>query len=112
MSTPSLALEEPYLGQVKWFTKGYGFITILNNNHVGQEVFVHHSAIKNGGNLESGEYVQFFLEQTTGKHKFQVSEVSGVLGGLTLFQYRQQHRTKKSNTVVSNTGATSNEITL
>jgi CspA family cold shock protein len=52
-------------GTVKWFNnaKGYGFITLEG----GKDVFVHHSAIKNGGlgfkSLVEGEQVSFDIEQ-------------------------------------------------
>jgi CspA family cold shock protein len=52
-------------GTVKWFNnaKGYGFIT----GEDGKDVFVHHSAIKNGGfgfkSLVEGEKVSFEVEQ-------------------------------------------------
>jgi CspA family cold shock protein len=52
-------------GTVKWFNnaKGYGFIT----GEDGKDVFVHHSAIKNGGfgfkSLVEGERVSFEVEQ-------------------------------------------------
>ena len=45
-------------GTVKWFNdaKGFGFISRAN----GEEVFVHHSAIKSGGrSLQEGQAVQF-----------------------------------------------------
>ena len=51
-------------GTVKWFntSKGYGFIT----NEDGTDIFVHHSAIKNGSfgfqSLITGEKVSFDIE--------------------------------------------------
>lgn len=46
-------------GTVKWFndTKGFGFISRAN----GDDVFVHHSAIKSDGfrSLNEGQAVQF-----------------------------------------------------
>jgi len=57
-------LHEPYVGlampngRVKWFNKakGFGFIT----QDSGEEVFVHHSAIKGTDRvLEKGQKVQF-----------------------------------------------------
>ena len=51
-------------GTVKWFNtaKGYGFITVEE----GKDIFVHHSAIKNGSfgfqSLITGERVSFDIE--------------------------------------------------
>jgi CspA family cold shock protein len=50
-------------GSVKWFNgdKGYGFIAV----EVGQDVFVHFSAITGGGyrSLEEGQKVEFDITQ-------------------------------------------------
>ena len=50
-------------GKVKWFNsqKGYGFITPES----GEDVFVHHSAIKGNGfkTLEDGQRVEFEVVQ-------------------------------------------------
>lgn len=50
-------------GTVKWFNnqKGYGFITPESGN----DVFVHHSAIKSEGfkSLEEGQQVEFDVQQ-------------------------------------------------
>ncbi len=50
-------------GVVKWFNnqKGYGFITPENGN----DVFVHHTAIKGEGykSLEEGQNVEFDIEK-------------------------------------------------
>ena len=51
-------------GHVKWFnnSKGFGFI---ENEAVGQDVFVHYSAISGEGfkTLKEGQKVQFTIEE-------------------------------------------------
>ena len=61
-------------GTVKWFnnTKGYGFIAPDDG---GEDVFVHHTAIKMEGyrKLVEGQKVEF--EVTTGPKGFQAQNV-------------------------------------
>jgi CspA family cold shock protein len=56
-------MSETVTGTVKWFSnqKGYGFI----EQDGGPDVFVHHSAIQEGGfrTLEEGQRVEFTVEQ-------------------------------------------------
>ena len=72
------------LGQVKWFDNklGYGFITVLNNDHSGKDVFVHqtnvHPCESEYRTLSKGEYVS--LNVSTDE-KVQALDVTGVLGG-------------------------------
>ena len=72
------------LGQVKWFDNklGYGFITVLNNDHSGKDVFVHqtnvHPSESEYRTLSKGEYVS--LNVSTDE-KVQALNVTGVLGG-------------------------------
>jgi CspA family cold shock protein len=49
------------VGTVKWFyaNKGYGFI----KPESGNDVFVHISAIQDGGSLDEGETVEFDITQ-------------------------------------------------
>jgi len=60
-------------GKVKWFSnqKGYGFITLDS----GEDVFVHHSAIKGEGykTLNEGQLVE--LEVTQGSKGKQAANV-------------------------------------
>jgi CspA family cold shock protein len=61
-------------GTVKWFNdaKGYGFIA----RDSGEDVFVHHSAIRMAGfrSLQEGQRVEFTVEQ--GPKGLQASEVT------------------------------------
>jgi len=49
-------------GTVKWFNsrKGYGFVV----GEDGQEVFVHHTALKEGSFLRDGDKVSFEVAET------------------------------------------------
>ena len=49
------------VGTVKWFNaiKGYGFI----KPEAGNDVFVHASAIQDGGSLDEGQAVEFDITQ-------------------------------------------------
>ena len=65
-------------GIVKWFNnqKGYGFIDSCAG--VGEDVFVHYSAIEQDGykSLKEGDVVEFTLIDTSkGKQAVQVKEV-------------------------------------
>ena len=56
-------MTEKETGTVKWFNdaKGFGFIA----REVGDDVFVHHSAIEGGGfrSLQENQQVEFSVEQ-------------------------------------------------
>lgn len=56
-------MTEKETGTVKWFndSKGFGFIS----REVGEDVFVHHSAIEGGGfrSLQENQQVEFSVEQ-------------------------------------------------
>lgn len=74
-----------YIGNVKWFSDrlGYGFVTIQNGAHKGNDVFLHHSSIHPLNSvyksLSKGEYVALdIVDGTNGK---QCANVTGVLGG-------------------------------
>ena len=65
-------------GRVKWFNneKGYGFIEI--GAGVGEDVFVHYSAIEQAGykSLKEGDVVEFTLIDTSkGKQAIDVKQV-------------------------------------
>ena len=56
-----------FLGQVKWFNAkaGFGYITVMEGDRKGEDVFVHHSAINVSDRmykyLVQGEYVGFAI---------------------------------------------------
>jgi len=95
--------------QVKWFNAkaGFGFTTVLEGELKGKEVFVHHSNLRVEKEqfryLVEGEYVQLEVsESTKGEHKYQGTNVRGILGGRLMCEIRQE------STVRPNTRETTN----
>ena len=100
------------LGQVKWFNNksGFGFITVINGDHVSKDIFVHHSdlivAEEQYRYLVTGEYVQFKLSEISGentngddgKHKYKATYVKGVHGGTLMCEVRKNLRDEYSDT--------------
>jgi len=78
-------------GTVKWFRNslGYGFLTYLDGNNKGKDVFVHHSGIKpiksQYKTLQQGEYVDFSV--IDGDNGPQAINVQGVCGGPLMCDY-------------------------
>lgn len=74
-----------YTGYCKWFNNkiGYGFITVMDGEHKGKDIFVHHTGVcpknSNFKTLTKGEYVS--LNVTDGQNGLQAVDVTGVLGG-------------------------------
>jgi len=72
------------LGKVKWFDNklGYGFITVLTNDHKETDIFVHQTNISpletEFRTLMKGEYVSL---NVSNDDKVQAINVTGVLGG-------------------------------
>ena len=72
------------LGRVKWFNnrKGYGFITVVSEDHKDKDVFVHQTNItpthSTYRTLCLGEYVSL---DVSNDDKEQAVNVTGVLGG-------------------------------
>ena len=98
--------DERMTGRVKWFNNkaGYGFITAVSGQteRVGQDVFVHHSAVKVEQEqykyLVQGEYVDFsWTVSDSGKHKFQASNVRGVGNGKLICETRNEIRSVRDN---------------
>ena len=78
-----------YLGCVNWFDmrKGYGFIRMLNGEHVNKEIFIHQTNIMsdNFRVLFPGEYVSVDVLDNEGEdanRRYQCQNVRGILGGL------------------------------
>ena len=91
-----------FTGRVKWFNNktGYGFISVTSKDS-GEfhnlDVFVHHSAVIVSGQqykyLVQGEYVEFELsEMTSGQHKYQVLNVTGIDGGKLMCETRNENK--------------------
>jgi len=99
------------LGQVKWFNNksGFGFITVMNGDHNGKDIFVHHSDLSVGEEqyryLVTGEYVEFTLSELPNdnmkdkddRHKFKASEVKGICGGTLMCEVRKNLREEHSD---------------
>ena len=90
--------EQTTFGRVKWFNNktGYGFITALDGEHSGLDVFAHHSGIQVGSEqyryLVQGEYVSFKLlvDESKKDHKFHAEDITGVLGGMLMCETRNE----------------------
>uniref|UniRef100_A0A6C0D5J8 CSD domain-containing protein n=1 Tax=viral metagenome TaxID=1070528 RepID=A0A6C0D5J8_9ZZZZ len=89
-------------GIVKWFNNkaGYGFVTALEGEQKGKDIFVHYSSI--GGDnqqyrfLTQGEYIDFSLVKSdTEKYEYLAKKVTGVKGGPILCETRRLQFTEK-----------------
>ena len=90
-------------GRVKWFNNraGYGFITISSEEHQGEDVFVHHSAINVAHEqyryLVQGEYVEFKLcNIKDNQHKWQAGSVKGINNGKLMCETRLESRESRA----------------
>ena len=95
--------DERLTGQVKWFNNrtGYGFITLIDGEHKGKDIFTHFSAIQVSDSqykfLVQGEYVELGLSKPdSGTHEFQSTNVTGIKGGKIMCEMRTQTRTDGS----------------
>jgi cold shock CspA family protein len=114
----SLTIEIPKetsvecIGSVKWFNtkSGYGFISVLDGELKGNDIFAHHSAISVSNEqykyLVQGEYVKVIVQPSDSKdYKWQASSIFGVCDGPLMCETRNQikatrveySRTKKSD---------------
>lgn len=83
-------------GQVKWFNikAGYGFITLVDGEQKGKDIFVHFSSLKVVNSqyryLVQGEYVEFHLVKLDGeKYEYHAVDVSGIKGGPIMCEARR-----------------------
>ena len=91
--------QKRILGRVKWFNNktGYGFITIIDEDKKGYDVFVHHSAIMVNAQqykyLVQGEYVNFSLSKADGgKYDFYACDVTGLNDCKLMCETRNENR--------------------
>lgn len=90
---------ERVLGRVKWFNNraGFGFISVLEGDKSGEDVFTHHSGISVESEqykyLVQGEYVEFELRASDNEeHPYQAGSVKGVKGGMLMCETRMAMR--------------------
>lgn len=95
-TTQESATESKVIGQVKWFNikAGYGFITLVEGEHIGKDIFVHYSSLKVVNSqyryLVQGEYVEFHLVKLEGeKYEYHAVDVSGIKGGSIMCEARR-----------------------
>ena len=104
--------SELCIGRVKWFNNktGYGFVTVIDGDKVGTDVFAHHSGISVDDEqykyLVQGEYIQFNLSnvESSENYKYQAANITGIKKGKLLCETRNENRT----TMSSRTGDNSN----
>ena len=83
-------------GIVKWFNNkaGYGFVTALEGEQKGNDIFVHYTSIGEDNQqyrfLTQGEYVDFSLvKSNTEKYEYLAKNITGVKGGPILCETRR-----------------------
>lgn len=96
--------ETSYMGRVKWFNNraGYGFVTVLDNDKRGTDVFAHHSGISVDQEqyryLVQGEYVSFQMSKSDSKnHKWQATNVRGVMEGKLMCETHWEMRKERDD---------------
>jgi len=89
-------------GVVKWFNSksGFGYITVLEKELVGQDIFVHHTAINVSGKiykyLVQGEYVSIGVAHSeSDKYMYQTQTVSGICDGNLMCEVRNQRQRER-----------------
>ncbi len=87
-------------GVVKWFNSksGFGYITVLEKELIGQDIFVHHTAINVSGGriykyLVQGEYVSVEVSHSDNdKYVYQTKSVAGICDGKIMCEVRNQRQ--------------------
>ena len=105
-------------GVCKWFNnkQGFGFLTVLDGDKKGQDVFVHHTKLSVDGELykylTQGEYVWFTLANSeSDKHEFQAENVRGVCDGELMCEVRNRIQREKENYEESSGSSNSRKTT-
>ena len=90
------------MGRVKWFNNraGYGFVTVLDGDKRGTDVFAHHSGVSVDQEqyryLVQGEYVSFQMSKSDSKnHKWQATNVRGIMGGKLMCETHWEMRKER-----------------
>jgi cold shock CspA family protein len=90
--------DSVYTGCVKWFNRqGWGFITITNEGHADEDIFVRWDNLSCEGYkyLVQGEYVEFSIENKPDAQDgrtYQAANVGGVNGGKLMCETRNEQR--------------------
>ena len=110
-------------GRVKWFDKkkGFGFITIVDGEDLGKDVFVHYNDILSHNSsykyLTHGEYVQFKIHDIVKNGRIIEQKCIGIRslnGGKLLFELSDKKNVqhKESPNVIVDFDKTTNEFTI
>ena len=95
-------------GCVKWFNNsaGFGFITTVDGDNKGDDVFVHHTGLTVSSEqykyLVTGEYVTFSLSKSDNtEHPFQADDVRGICNGKLMCETRHESRQSRGGAPVN-----------
>jgi len=100
----AIETSERLTGQVKWFNNraGFGFITVLDGEKKGEDIFAHHSGVVVNSEqykyLVQGEYVSFILrESDNNDHPYQSGDVRGIFSGWLMCETRNANRSTRTD---------------